>query len=600
MRAKAGVETTARVRRTLRPCAFGGPRQRVHAHAWALGVLVGSLCSMALALSCAGPLSDACDELGTCRPAEAGLVDAREAGLRPVDAAPDHVADVSVEPFVCDGTKDPIDEPCVLDDVYGVFVASQAGLEAGSDAGEVDVDSGDMDGSKARPCPTIGQALANLGSKASVYVCNGAYSEQVNISTPVHLYGGLSCPAGANGRIWSYVGETAQVMSPSSGYALSIAGVSSMPVTIEDVSFTSPDATAAATSSIAALVASSSVNLLRVVLRAGNGANGQAGADGTAAPNYSGAAAAGGPQMWSGPGVTPISGGAGGVNACLQHGSSMGGDGGLGCSRFSGSRGLGTPGTANPAAPATVAGRDGLAADTDVPMDGGIVPTNDPGADGLPVAGGMAGSAQSYGTLSPTGWVPTAGGDGASGNPGQGGAGATDPLYGACGTSTDDIGGGGGGAGGCGGAGGQGGGGGGASIALAAIDSTIDLKDCNLVAAAGGTGGPGGAGQDGQAGGAGGDDTSFGSAHAPGAAGGNGAGGSGGAGGTGGISVGVLYMHSTIMSDSATTESTTLGPSGAGGASGPAGLHPTAGALTTGADGKAGRSGQRRGVHRIL
>ena len=577
----------APARRRVRRCALGGVRRRVRAHAWALGVLLGSLCAVALGLSCAGPLSDACDELGTCRPADAG-----EGGLHAADALADHAMDASTEPFVCDATKDPSDAACVLDEAYGVFVASPLEADGGAGEGGVDVDSATADGSRLRPYPTLGQALANLGSKTRIYVCNGLYSEEVSITTAVSLYGGLSCSATSSGLTWSYVGGTAEVSSPSAAPPLSVTGVSSPGVvTVEDMAFTSPDATAAGTSSIAAWVASSSVNFLRVTLRAGHGAKGQAGADGTANPNYVGTAAAGSPQVWTGPGVTAISGGAGGVNQCKQTGTSAGGDGGLGCSRYAGSPGLGTPGAASPAAPATQPGRDGLPAGADLPMGAGVVPANDPGADGVAEDGGAAAAPQTYGVLSPAGWLPSAGGDGAPGNPGQGGAGATDPLYGACGTSAQDIGGGGGGAGGCGGAGGWGGGGGGASLALVALGSTIDLKDCTVIASAGGAGGPGGAGQDGQPGGLGGDDGSFGSAHAQGAAGGNGAGGSGGAGGTGGISVGALYGSSMITSDAATTESTTLGPAGAPGGPGRAGSHPTVGMLTTGSDGNPGALG---------
>ena len=543
---------------------------------WALGALVAALPTVALGLSCAGQLSDACDELGTCQVPPG-------ADARAGDAGAEHA---------CDPTKDPADEPCVLDNALGVFVASAAGIEGDTDAGEAGAEPANGDGSMARPYASIAQALENLGGKTRVYVCNGAYGEQVRLTTAVSVYGGLACTGDAGDRVWSYAGESAQVTSPSPGYALSVEGVDAGSVTLEDLSFTAPSATAAGASSIAALVASSVVTLRRVTLSAGNGADGEAGADGTQNPNYTGFAPDGGAQMGNSGGL-PISGGAGGVNACLQFGSSAGGDGGLGCSPGPSSPGLGTPGTANPEAPATTAGRDGLPMGTVVPIDGGAAVTvsaDDPGADGLAGDGGVAALAQVYGTLSSSGWTPSAGGDGANGDPGQGGAGATDPLYGRCGTPAQSLGGGGGGAGGCGGSGGQGGGGGGASIALAIVASTVDLKDCVVITGAAGTGGAGGAGQDGQAGGPGGD-ASFGSnPHAPGAAGGNGAGGSGGAGGTGGISVGILSTGSTITSDMA-SESTTLGSSGTGGAPGVSGRHPTGGALTTGTDGNPGAPG---------
>jgi hypothetical protein len=555
--------------------------QRRNAHV-AVAALAAALTALAAVLSCTGPQLT-CDDLGTCAPLDASTMDAIDERAFRSDAR----TDVAIDSIACDPTKDPKDDPCVLNNAAGVFVASP---------GDGGAPLASADGSMSRPYATIEQALSQLGNKTRIYVCNGSYNEQVHISTAVRVYGGLSCSSTGNGLVWSYVGGRAQVTSSPSAYALWVTDVASdsgAAVAVEDMSFAAPSATAPGSSSIAALISSSSVDLLRVTLSAGNGANGAAGADGTTDPNYLGLAPAGGSQVWSpGPlGPTPISGGAGGINRCLHDGASAGGDGGLGCDRSD--PGLGTPGTASPPAPATAAGRDGLPAATVVVTDAGgtvIVSGNDPGADGLPGAGGAA-PAMVYGALSPSGWLPTPGGDGSPGNPGQGGAGATDPLYGTCVPSETDVGGGGGGAGGCGGAFGKGGGGGGASVALASVGSTVGLQRCTLAAAAGGAGGPGGAGQDGQAGGAGGDDTSLSSGHASGAAGGNGAGGSGGAGGTGGISVGILYLGSTIASDTATLQSTTPGSPGAAGTGGRGGAHATAGVLATGMDGNPGSMG---------
>jgi len=549
----------------------------------AAGVAVlGSFFAVASGLSCAGPLSDSCEELGTCGAVAKGKADGGADGAAHADGA----ADAATEPF-CDPTQDPKDEPCVLDDAYGVFVAA-----TGTDDGGTDADDGGSaggDGSASSPYTTIGQALANPGTKTRIYICNGVYSEQVTITTTVSLYGGLSCAAGSAGPVWSYVGQSAKVTSPSPEYALSVTGVDAGPVTLEDLSFASPGATAEGSSSIAALITSSTVNLQRVTLSAGNGASGTAGADGVAAPNYTGSAPNGGPQTLPNSSGAGGAGGVGAVNLCTSFGASVGGNGGLACTTSASSAGLGTPGTATPEPPVTVPGQDGLPRGTML-ADGGFVGDNDPGAEGMAGDGGAA--AQDYGTLSGSGWVPSAGGGGDRGNPGQGGAGATDPRYGLCNTKApNSVGGGGGGAGGCGGTGGQGGGGGGASIALASVDSTIELTTCTLIAAAGGTGGAGGAGQDGQAGGVGGNATVTGESHAAGGAGGNGAGGSGGAGGTGGISVGILESGSTITADTATTESTTLGAPGAGGAAGSAGQHGAESALTTGMDGNSGAPG---------
>ena len=614
---------------------------------WTVGVLLGagSLggCSLGLADGCFGSESCAPDATtaDAAYAADAVAVDSNPDGLgigdggaaadqtvrdsaldAPLDSAPtdaggDASADAPLdvaEAGVCDPFAVPHDEPCVLSDAYGVFVASSATVDAGLDAsaaaGGVDAESDD--GSRQRPYRTIGQALAHLGSRTRIYVCNGLYAEQVTITSPVAIYGGLSCSPADGGRSWSYVGGSAQVSAPMPAYALAVNGVGlgldagldagdgeaglGASVTIEDIGFASPSATTAGSSSVAAFVTGSSVRLLRVTLTAGRGADGAPGANGAANPNYTGTAPNGGPQNLDLSNGFTVSGGAGAVNTCLRFGHSAGGDGGAGCILDAG---FGIPGTSNPMAPVIMAGRDGLPRGWVLP-DGGTTAVNDPGADGLADDGGTnadgAGDggtgALGYGVLSSSGWIPSAGGDGALGSPGQGGAGASDPLANSnCSAPVDSIGGGGGDAGGCGGAGGKGGPGGGASVALASLASTVDLRSCVLSTSAGGTGGAGGAGQDGQPGGVGGDNGDTAYVHASGAPGGNGAGGSGGVGGTGGLSVGVLYQASLVTYDDATRLNLSIGSPGAGGAAGPAGRHPTAGPLSSGYDGNPGAPG---------
>ena len=67
--------------------------------------------------------------------------------------------------------------------------------------------------------------------------------------------------------------------SPAPSYALSVTGIVSGAVTIEDLAFVAPNATTPGGSSIGAWIASSSVTLRRVTLQAGNGAEGAPGAD---------------------------------------------------------------------------------------------------------------------------------------------------------------------------------------------------------------------------------------------------------------------------------------------------------------------------------
>ncbi len=496
---------------------------------------------------------------------------------------------------VCDPTKEPKDDRCVLDEAYGVFVVPPEIIDAGM-AGAADggAEAGVFAiGSRSHPYGSISQALAQMGTlKARIYVCNGFYSDVLRIRVPVSLYGGLACVGGPTGLVWSYVGGAAQVQSAPDyrqSYPLVVDAVPG-PVTIEDFSFSAlppyPDLIPG-WSSVAALVRSSTVNLVRVSLSASTGSPGSPATLPSLGSNYTGYAPSGGPQVFPPGQPFAASPGTGAVNVCLLFGRSAGGDGGFGCTT-----GLGTPGTATPAAPVTQPGRDGLPRGTALP-GGGTVPGDDPGADGLAGNGGLP--ATTYGTLLPSGiWMTSSGGDGATGGPGQGGAGASDPLLGACGALTFSVGGGGGGAGGCGGSGGGGGPGGGASIALIAFNAYVDFQECTLRTHDGAPGTVGGAGQDGQAGGVGGNtsaaDGSF--AASSGQAGGHGAGGSGGAGGTGGLSVGVLQLPGggQVNFDVATTQNISLGAPGSGGLGGQRGYGATSG-VDDGNPGAPGRAG---------
>ena len=549
-------------------------------------------------------------------------------------------ADATEEPQGCDPTVDPRTDPCVLEQANGVFVASPLAVDGGVGPFVVDAgtagDGGDAGtagdagsagdasttatgdaaasgdggasgdagaradgaaeggapalGSAGNPFPTISAALGNLGGKSRVYVCTGLYMEEVDVPTPVSIYGGLTCAHG----IWGYDGSRATVRSPTThGFFVQASGTT----TIEDIEFVARNTHASdgfGASSIAGFVSSGALSLQRVTLIAGFGAPGAPGADGIANPNYVAAVA---PQG-NGPTYAfvngdhecpPCDGGAPVENTCLLFGTSGSGAGGYGCIEYG--TGLAGVGQAQPPAPATP-GRDGVP--WDYPLsDGGLTAQANPGADGLGGAAGASGPTQQLGSFTPGGsWSPAGGGQGGAGSPGQGGAGGTDSLYILCEAPTIDLGGSSGGAGGCGGAGGGGGLGGGGSIALGALGAAVDLKDCTLVAGNGGAGGSGGAGQNGQGGGLGG--TAAGGlsngASDDGEPGGNGGGGSGGTGGNGGISAGIVYQGTQLTCDTATLMSVTLGAPGQGGAGGAAGLHQP-GVLSTGNDGLPGQTG---------
>jgi hypothetical protein len=81
-----------------------------------------------------------------------------------------------------------------------VFVAPSS--YGGSDANS---------GTRASPFATIAHAIANLGAKSRVYLCDGTFDKGVTITVGVNLYGGLACPNAAAGAPWSYVGGHASI-----------------------------------------------------------------------------------------------------------------------------------------------------------------------------------------------------------------------------------------------------------------------------------------------------------------------------------------------------------------------------------------------------
>jgi hypothetical protein len=450
----------------------------------------------------------------------------------------------------CDAAAPPKDEACVLDVAYGVFVAvPSADAGAARDSGVADsaADGGDSaaptapDGSPSNPFPTILDALNQLGNRSRIYICDGTYREQVTITMPVSLFGGLSCTGG----IWRWDGGITQVLSPSPNYALSVTGLNNAAIDVQDLAFTAPDATLPGASSVAALIAASTVTLTRVVLVAGRGANG---ADGEAGPsNYSGDTAQAGGDY------TP------GTAACVDRDTSSGGAGAPSCDNTNDTcdeaAESGASGTADPFPP--ISGEhDGIGGAWDNTVT--IAVPGDPGANGLPRSGGEP--AASVGAIVGDAWNPTQGTQGGPGGPGQGGGGGSSFFCSSLGGEIVQVfvEGGGGGAGGCGGAGGLGGGGGGASIALMSVNNSnpITLVSCALTASQGGAGGIGGQGQDGQMGGNGYTFGSMAKGECPpggaGGAGGLGAGGSGGGGGTGGVSVGILFRGPQPIADTAT------------------------------------------------
>ncbi len=519
---------------------------------------------------------------GTGQDAEMEGVDA-DAGIDQEIGEASTTADASdasaKESSVCDGTKPPHDDPCVIDEQFGVFVSP-----VGADGNP---------GTRALPLYTLGQAIdaAHASGKQRVYACAGTFTEQllVGISRDgVAVYGGLDCAS------WSYGAQNRVTVAPTKpGYVLDVEGLV-QGATFEDLALVAQSASGAnaGESSVAVFVSGSqSVALHRVSISAGNAADGAPGASGGA--TLDGGAATAGTNWLGSPPYTQLTGNDAVVSAaaaqktcaCPDGTVSVGGQGG-----GSSDGGVQSPGPGSPSyetdAGAGAVGRNGVS------CGGGGAPVQN-GADAPSTMNAAPG--QSWGSVVATGWTAAASVPGVNGMPGQGGGGGGDGPGG--------VGGGGSGAcGGCGGAGGKPGGAGGSSIALLSYQSTIDLVGCALAARNAGAGGAGGDGEPGQPGGLGAGNGA--QSGCPGGLGGSGAGGNGGQGGAGGLSIGIGYtgtpptFDGTPVAPAASLTGVTLGAAGSVGRTGAAGAAAVAavGQPQAGADGAPGFFGTAQAV----
>jgi hypothetical protein len=469
----------------------------------------------------------------------------------------------------CTPGAPPAQNGCITD-ASGVFVATAA--EGGSDTAGT--------GSMAQPYASITRALANLGPSMAIYICGGDYVDQVRISVPVSLYGGLACATGK----WAYLASAVPVLTGSSAsFALQIA-VPTGAVDVEDMGFDGATA-GAGESSIALWVnASSNVALHRVKVLGGSGGAGANG--GAPTPNYTGATAPAGAVPASVIGV----GSAGGAIICAD-GVTMSA-GGQGYTRtVAGTNGVPSYAT-SPFMPDPPANTGALS------MRGATPGT--PGSDGE--GGGRAGVAAATAgawSSSMSAWIPPVAENGAAGGPGQGGGGGgfIDIAVLSDGGEVTCTGGGGG-AGGCGGAGGIAGTSGGGSFGLLSLDSTLTLDHCEIVGGTAGKGGDGGQGESGQGPGAGGTGASVGNPYCGGGAGGYGQGGGGGAGGAAGPSIALAYIGTlpTYGSDTQITAFPTAGTPGMPGMAGSCDPALLAGDPNIAANGAAGAATAPLGV----
>ena len=473
----------------------------------------GAACVSLVGVLTASCASTGCEGPGTCAPA--GPVGDSSGGEN------EGGADV-IAPPGCDLAKGPKDSPSCVVDAVGVFVSP-----TGDDGAA---------GTKGAPVKTIAKGVDLAATKGlpRVYVCEGTYDSNVEIKTPLSVYGGLTCA-------WEYTGAKPK-LAPAKGIALRVTKVTGA-VIVEDVDVLgAADANTPGDSAIAAFASeSNNVAFRRVNLTAGPGIGG---AKGVSASNYTASAK---------DGVGALSGAAAVTCACLDGTTqSIGGKGGpIGAG--------GDPGIATPDVGGINSGNGGAT------CSAGTV-----GANGVANAKGQGSAVP--GALAADGWKSTVDGtSGKNGNPGQGGGG---------GGGRTAVGMGGGGAcGGCGGAGGKPGGVGGSSFGLLSFQSSVVVEEGVLKSASGGAGGMGGDGQDGQGGGI------AGPGACDGGPGGNGAGGSGGGGGAGGHSVPVAFVGTAPKVTGATVTP------GARGAVGPGGT-PGAGSGNPGAAGDPGTEGK--------
>ncbi len=419
-------------------------------------------------------------------------------------------------PATCPSGKEPKDDPTCVSDTLGIFVAPAPG---GNDANA---------GTKAAPVATLKTALAKVGSKSFIFVCEGNYTESVDIKQSASIYGGFKCTD------WTYSATVLpKFTGTKSDYVFHLDSADN--TIVADLELDAIDAPAnTGQSSVGAFVANSqNVSFERVTVHAGKGADGVAGTLTSLVAQWPDAGALAGHSTITSTGATSNL-----VTCPGGSGATTGGKGGNGTLNPLFCNG-------DPGLPNFGGGIGG---------DGGAVCSS--GGDGNSGDAGAPGASETViGDFDDAGWKASSGSAGQSGSPGQGGGGG-----GGRDNGTTQGGGGGGGAGGCGGGGGGGGSGGGASLAIAAVASNLVVKMSTLVCTAAGKGGNGVAGENGQP-----NLGVNGVGSPPGCnGGGGGAGGKGGAGsgGAGGVAVGVLSKGGTITLDTSTTSNITVPSAG--------------------------------------
>ncbi|HMJ50856.1 MAG TPA: hypothetical protein VK540_02240 [Polyangiaceae bacterium] len=464
----------------------------------------------------------------------------------------DGAADASAPECNLDAGRSPTDNPCIVNERYGIFVSP-----TGSDATGA--------GTRGAPFRTLNRGLhAAKTETMRVFVCdNGSeYADPITIDATLDglaVYGGFDCAG------WTLVANARIRVRPPAGPALTISGLT-IGVTFENFELQAMDAAIGASSIAVRVEGSQRVVFRRTRIAAGkggagaNGIHGQKGSDGDPpGPEHRGRSA-----------LCPssITSQAGGLPSSSTCGSKRG-EGGASDSLLA----IGAPG--QPGLPM-------LGVDPPDQQNEGTMCIEDchgkRGSDGV---AGVPGSANPQGgTISSTSYTPgPAGGGGTPGHVAQGGGGGAGTVTDYSTTQCVGASGGAGGLGGCGGGAGTGGGAGGASIGLLSWASGITLDGCALESVDGGGGGSGGNGSvggiggQGAIGGVGYDGATFQIlASGDGGWGGHGGPGGAGAGGNGGPSYTIAHAGGRPLQIGGTTV-----VRGTGGAKGIGGLGPIVG-----------------------
>ncbi|HEX7666653.1 MAG TPA: hypothetical protein VF407_19130, partial [Polyangiaceae bacterium] len=404
-------------------------------------------------------------------------------------------AGVTTVPPTCDSTKTPSQDPCVVIEALGVFVAPSA-----SDAG-----ASVADGTRSRPFAKIQDAIAAAkDQKKRVYACAADYAEQVTLADGVSMFGDLDCST------WAVVPGHANVKAPASP-AITANAITTA-TRVEAFDFTAPDGTAAAPTSIGLVATSANaLTFAQSTIKAGKGASG---ADGVAAVQLANGTVNGANAMGD---HTPIaslplcSTMPATINTCVGAPGYQGGTGGAGgwgghwvvnhersiptaysppsttmCTVLRPCVCTNSSGGSQPASATTAQGGQYVIGSATA----SVAVAGQAGADGHDGTTGVAMLSADSGLR----FVPGDATGGTDGQPGQGGGGGagipTNPADLADGAEIIGATGAGGGAGGCPGLAGSAGKGGGASIAVL-TDSALTLDTCIVQSSDGGNGGSG-------------------------------------------------------------------------------------------------------------